>query len=92
MGVDYTDPQEKLMTEVKQDKVQAELIRVIQKEAPCTLDEPMPVTVTLDNGVIYKGVVFEVKSKSDDYPEGLVMVRTANADLGVPVTYVSGRD
>ena len=80
------------MTDVKHDKVQTELISLIQKKAPCTLDEPIPVVVTLDNGVIYKGVVFEINPKSDDYPEGLVMVRTANADLGVPVAYITGRD
>jgi hypothetical protein len=91
MGVVCTESQEKFMTEVKHDEVQAELISLIQKKAPCTLDEPLPVLVTLDNGVKYKGVVFEVKPKSDDYPEGLIMVRTANADLGVPITYISKR-
>lgn len=79
------------MADADQDKVQVELTRAIQKDAPCTFDEPIPVLVTLDNGVKYKGVAFEVQPKSDDFPKGLVMVRTANSDIGVPVKYISAR-
>jgi len=79
------------MHDTDYDKVQTELIRAIQKDAPCTFDEPIPVLVTLDNGVKYKGVAFEVQPKSDGYPDGLVMVHTATSDLGVPVTYIRGR-
>ena len=79
------------MSDEGYDKVQTELIGAIQKDAPCTFDEPIPVLVTLDNGVIYKGVAFEVQPKSDGFPNGLVMVRTATSDLGVPVTYIRGR-
>ncbi len=79
------------MSDEGYDKVQTELIGAIQKDAPCTFDEPIPVLVTLDNGVIYKGVAFEVQPKSDGFPDGLVMVRTATSDLGVPVTYIRGR-
>ena len=79
------------MSDADQDKVQAQLTRAIQKDAPCTFDEEIPVLVTLDNGVIYKGVVVEVQPASDDFPNGLVMVRTANSDIGVPVKYISAR-
>jgi hypothetical protein len=79
------------MSEAGYDKVQTDLIQAIQKDAPCTFDEPIPVLVTLDNGVKYKGVAFEVQPKSDSFPDGLVMVRTATSDLGVPVTYIRGR-
>jgi len=79
------------MSEGNHDKVQKELTRAIQKDAPCTFDEPIPVTITLDNGVIYKGDAVEVQPKSDNFPLGLVMVRTANSDLGVPVSYIKGR-
>ena len=41
--------------------------------------------------VEYKGDAFEVKPASDDFPNGLVMVRTATTDLGVPITYIQGR-
>ena len=73
------------------DKVQTELIKEIEKNAHHTFDEPKPVVVTLDNGVIYKGVAISVEPKSDDFPQGLVMVRTSNADLGVPIAYIRGR-
>jgi hypothetical protein len=73
------------------DKTQDELASAIQKNAPCTFDEPIPVLVTLDNGVKYKGVAYEVQAKSDSFPNGLVMVRTANSDIGVPVKYIRGR-
>ena len=79
------------MADANQDKVQKELTRAIQKDAPCTFDEEIEVLVTLDNGVKYKGVAFEVQAKSDNFPKGLVMVRTANSDIGVPVSYIRGR-
>ena len=44
-------------------------------------------TVVMDS----EGVAFEVQPKSDTFPEGLVMVRTGNTDIGVPVHYLSGR-
>jgi hypothetical protein len=73
------------------DKVQTQLTRAIQKDAPCVFEEEIPVLVTLDNGVKYKGFAFEVQAKSDNFPNGLVMVRTSNSDIGVPVSYISGR-
>ena len=79
------------MADADQDKVQVQLTRAIQKDAPCTFDEEILVLVTLDNGVTYKGVVVEVQPASDDFPNGLVMVRTANSDIGVPVKYISAR-
>lgn len=79
------------MNDTDYDKVQRELSEVIQKSAPCTIDEPIPVLVTLDNGVEYKGVAYEAQPISDDFPNGLIMVRTATTDLGVPVTYISAR-
>jgi len=79
------------MAKADHDKAQAELTRAIQEDAPCTFDEPIPVLVSLDNGVNYEGVAFEVQPKSDTFPEGLVMVRTGNTDIGVPVHYLSGR-
>lgn len=79
------------MNDAAHDKVQTKLKRAIQEDAPCTFDESIPVLVTLDNGVEYKGEAFEVKPQSDNFPEGLVMVRTASADLGVPVKYIQGR-
>ena len=79
------------MSNADLDKAQTELTRAIEKDAPCTFDEPIPVLVTLDNGVEYKGVAFEVQAKSDIFPNGLVMVRTANSDIGVPVSYISDR-
>ena len=79
------------MGEGRKDKVQNKLTKAIQEDAPCTFDEPIPVLVTLDNGVKYKGDAVEVQAKSDVFPDGLVMVRTANADIGVPVRYIKGR-
>ena len=79
------------MSKADYDKTQTRLDDAIQKDAPCTFDEPIPVLVTLDNGVQYKGVAFEAQPKSDSFPDGLVMVRTANSDIGVPVTYIQGR-
>ena len=79
------------MSKTDYDKAQTELVRAIQKDAPCTFDEPIPVTVSLDNGVVYKGVAYEVQAKSDSFPNGLVMVRTANSDIGVPVGYIKAR-
>ena len=79
------------MGDENHDEVQTELTRVIQKGALCTFDEPIPVVVTLDNGVVYKGVVYEVQPASDMFPKGLVMVRTANSDIGVPVSYIRGK-
>ena len=73
------------------DKVQNKLDAAIEKDAPCTLAEPMPVLVTLDNGVKYKGEAYEVLPKGDIYSEGLVMVRTDKGDMGVPVTYIQAR-
>jgi hypothetical protein len=79
------------MTKAKLDKVQTELTNAIQKNAPHTFEQPIPVLVTLDNGVIYKGEAFEVQAKSDNFPNGLVMVRTSGSDIGVPVSYISER-
>jgi hypothetical protein len=73
------------------DKAQKELMQAIEKEAPCTFKEPIPVSVTLDNGVKYDGVAFEVQAPSDNFPKGLVMVRAGNTDIGVPVSYIRGR-
>ncbi len=73
------------------DKVQTQLTRAIQKDAPCVFEEEIPVLITLDNGVKYKGFAFEVQAKSDNFPNGLVMVRTSNSDIGVPVSYISDR-
>jgi hypothetical protein len=79
------------MSDRNHDKVQAELTRAIQSDAPHTFEEAIPVLVTLDNGVKYKGVAYEVQPKSHDFPKGLVMVHTANTDIGVPVSYIKGR-
>ena len=79
------------MSKTDLDKVQTQLTSAIQKDAPCTFEEEIPVLVTLDNGVKYKGFAFEVQPKSDNFPKGLVMVRTSNSDIGVPVSYISDR-
>ena len=79
------------MSKADLDKVQTQLDRAIQNDAPCIFKEEIPVLVTLDNGVKYKGFAFEVQPKSDNFPNGLVMVRTSNADIGVPVNYIRGR-
>jgi len=73
------------------DKTQAELTRAIENDAPCTFDEPIPVLVTLDNGVKYEGVAIKVEPADDVFPNGLVMVRAGNTDIGVPVNYIKGR-
>jgi hypothetical protein len=83
--------QEKTMAKADHDEAQAELTRAIQEDAPCTFDDPIPVLVSLDNGVNYEGVAIEVQPKIDKFPDGLVMVRTGNTDIGVPVSYLSGR-
>ena len=79
------------MAKTELDEAQTELTRAIQKDAPCTFDEPIPVLVTLDNGVKYEGLAIEVQPKSTIFPLGLVMVRTGNTDIGVPVNYIRGR-
>lgn len=73
------------------DKAQTNLMQAIEKGEPCTFEEPIPVLVTLDNGVKYEGVAFEVQPASDNFPNGLVMVRAGNTDIGVPVSYLRGR-
>jgi len=73
------------------DKVQAELTRAIENDAPCTFGEPIPVQVTLDNGVKYDGLAIKAQPKSTVFPSGLVMVRTGNTDIGVPVNYIRGK-
>ena len=50
---------------------------------PHTLKKPIPVIATLDNGETYKGLAFEVR------PNGLVMVRTGNCDLGVQLSSIN---
>ena len=79
------------MSKAKLDKVQKQLNSAIEEKAPHTFEEEIPVLVTLDNGVKYKGFAFEVQPKSDNFPKGLVMVRTSNSDIGVPVRYISAR-
>jgi len=79
------------MAKADYDKAQTELINAIEKDAPCTFDNPIPVLVTLDNGVKYDGLAFEVQAKSNDFPDGLVMVRSGNTDIGVPVSYIRGK-
>ena len=79
------------MSKATLDKVQKQLTSAIEKDAPCTFEEEIPVLVTLDNGVKYKGHAFEVQPKTDNFPKGLVMVRTSNSDIGVPVSYIRGR-
>jgi len=79
------------MSNAKFDKVQTKLNSAIEKDAPCTLAETLPVLVTLDNGIKYKGEAYEVLPKGDVYTDGLVMVRTDKGDMGVPVTYIQER-
>lgn len=79
------------MVKTDYDEAQTELTRAIEEDAPCTFDEPLAVIVTLDNGVIYDGLAVEVQAKSDNFPAGLVMVRTGNTDIGVPVSYLRGK-
>jgi len=79
------------MAKTNLDKAQAELTRAIENDAPCRFDEPIPVLVTLDNGVKYEGVAIKVEPKSTVFPSGLVMVRAGNTDIGVPVNYIKGK-
>jgi len=79
------------MSKAKLDKAQALLQSAIEKDAPCTLPEPVAVLVTLDNGVKYKGDAYEVVPKGDVYTNGLVMVHTEKGDMGVPVNYIQAR-
>jgi hypothetical protein len=65
------------------EKLEAKLEAAKVKGVSHTLKEPIPVTVSLDNGEIYKGVAFEVR------PNGLVMVRAGNCDLGVQLSSIS---
>jgi hypothetical protein len=90
-GAWVPNQQENSMAAENYDEAQTQLINAIKKDAPCTFDEPIPVLVTLDNGVEYKGHAIEAQPESDDFPNGLVMVRTANSDIGVPVSYISHR-
>lgn len=82
---------EKYMAKSNYDEAQTELTRAIQEDAPCTFDEPIPVQVLLDNGVKYDGLAYEVQPESTTFPAGLVMVRTTNSDIGVPVSYIRGK-
>ena len=68
------------------EKLKAKLVATKVKGVPHTLKEPIPVTATLDNGEIYKGFAFEVR------PNGLVMVRTGNCDVGVQLSSISAVD
>lgn len=79
------------MAKTDYDEAQTELIRAIEEDAPSTFDEPIPVQVFLDNGVTYDGVAYEVQPKSTNFPAGLVMVRTGNTDIGVPVSYIRAK-
>ena len=79
------------MVKTDYDDAQTELTRAIEEDAPCTFDEPLAVIVTFDNGVVYYGLAVEVQAKSDNFPAGLVMVRTGNTDIGVPVSYLRGK-
>ena len=79
------------MSNADYDKVQNQLDKAIEKDAPCELKEEVAVLVTLDNGVKYKGNAYEVLPKSKLYAEGLVMVHTDKGDMGVPVNYIQAR-
>ena len=70
------------MPKTNAEKLKAELVATKVKGDPHTLKEPIPVTVTLDNGEIYKGVAFEVR------PNGLIMVQSGNCDLGVQLSSI----
>jgi hypothetical protein len=65
------------------EKLKAKLDATIVKGVAHTLKDPIPVIVTLDNGEIYKGVAFEVR------PNGLIMVRAGNCDVGVQLPCIS---
>jgi len=89
--LDYLMNEEKCMAKTDLDEAQTELTRAINEDAPCAFDEPIPVQVLLDNGVTYDGVAYEVQPQSETFPAGLVMVRTGNSDIGVPVSYIRGK-
>ena len=65
------------------EKLKAKLTATEAKGVPHTLKDPIPVIATLDNGEVYKGVAFEVR------PNGLVMLRTGNCDVGVQLSSLS---
>ena len=71
------------MAKTNTEKLKAELVAAKVKDEPHTLKEPIPVMVTLDNGEVYKGFAVEVR------PNGLVMVRSGNCDLGVQLSTIS---
>ena len=71
------------MPKTNVEKLKAELMAANVKGDPHTLKNPIPVTATLDNGEIYKGLAFEVR------PNGLVMVQTGNCDLGVQLSSIN---
>lgn len=71
------------MPETDIEKLKAKLVAAEVKGVAHTLKNPIAVTATLDNGEIYKGVAFEVR------PNGLVMVRTGNCDMGVQLKSLS---
>ena len=71
------------MPKTNTDKIKAELVAAKVKGVPHKLKEPIPVVAELDNGEIYKGYAFEVR------PDGLVMIRTGNCDLGVQLSVIS---
>ena len=73
------------MPRTNAEKLKAELKVAKVKGVPHALKEPVPVIAPLDNGEIYKGFAFEVR------PNGLVMVRTGNCDLGVQLTNISAK-
>ncbi len=65
------------------EKLEAELAAAKVKGDPRTLNPPISVVVTLDNGEVYKGLAFEVR------PDGLVMVQSGNCDLGIQLSHLS---
>ena len=65
------------------ENLKAKLAATKVKGVPHTLKNPIPVTASLDNGEVYKGVAFEVR------PNGLIMVRTGNCDMGVQLSSIS---
>lgn len=67
------------------EKLKAKLEAAKAKGVPHTLKYPIAVTATLDNGEIYKGNAFEVR------PNGLIMVRTGNCDMGVQLSSISAK-
>lgn len=71
------------MPRTNTEKLKAELVAAKVKGDLHTLKEPIPVIVTLDNGEIYKGFAFEVR------PNGLIMVRAGNCDLGVQLSSIN---